>query len=589
VDFFANSSKKPFRSLVSAFRRTLASQVLFAWHAAHVNHVGLTPALESEIAEFSGYDFDSRALRYVANFSRPLARGDEQALIAESKKVKTLVNDMKPLHQEGQAAYTILVDSIDDFWEGTDESLVYLTAFMHACLEVSTQIPWARTLLFLRENIFERVRARDSESSRLETAVVGLEWTNPQLFEMVERRLNRPFNTKFALGGPTWDAWFERPEAARAEVMTYCQRRPRDVLTYVSHAIENAQSSRHRQVMLDDLQAARRRFSDNRLRDLGDEYAENYPQLAVVLSRFYGLGTKYTVGGLESFVRKLRADSEVVQACGSWLFTETASIEHFVRLLYNIGFLGFARLGQPVKFRSLGPQDTSPPPVSDAVDLVVHKCYWDALDLQEVLVRDIPPQTEFGRVGIISELPGGKDIETYLEELEGLGARLANLPRGREHARDFEEIVGDVLKLCFFRSLENVEERVRDSEGRVIRDWIASNRAQSGFWELIRTRYAATQVIWECKNYDDLKSDDFHQASYYLNEAGGRFIILAYRGKEISPAAFGHIKRILLERRGLVLPLTERDITTFIRQARNGKIKEDHIQERYDYVVRKIG
>lgn len=589
LTLFDNSSKKPFRSLVSAFRRALQAELLVAWRGNHPTYVGLPPELEAELAAFGDLDFDSRALQFIARSSRPLARGDDQGLINESKAVKSVGSALKGLGRAGQGEYTLLIDSIDDYWEGSDASLVYLTAFMHACLEVSTQLPWARTMLFLRENIFERVRARDSESSRIETAVVGMEWTTAQLLELVERRLNRPFNTKFALGGPTWNAWFERPDEARSQIFTQSQRRPRDVLIYATYAIEQAQGNKHSQILIEDLQAGRRRFSDNRFKDLGDEYAENYPQLAVALSRFYGLGRRFTIGGMESFVRKLHADQEVVKLCAPWIYEQTASIETFARMLYNIGFIGIQRVGSEPRFRGLGPQDTSPPPVSDAVDLVIHQCYWDALDLQDALVRTVPEDSELGRIGLISDLPGGLDPEAYVEQLTELAHRLQTLPRGHEHAAEFEAIVGDVIRLCFFRALENVEQRVRDVDGRVIRDWVASNRAQSGFWELIRVRYNATQVIWECKNYDDLKSDDFHQASYYLNEAGGRFLVLVSRGKDTSPATFQHVRRVLNDRRGLVLPLTERDLLTFIRQARNGKIKEDHIQERYDHVIRRVG
>jgi hypothetical protein len=144
-----------------------------------------------------------------------LATGDDASWLTENKAAGKLADEMKQL---GVGQYSVLFDSIDDHWEGTEESLVYLTAFMHACLETSSRIPWARALLFLRENIFERVRARDSESSRLETAVVGMNWSPAQLLELVERRLNRTFNTKFALGGATWDAWFERPTDARSDL-----------------------------------------------------------------------------------------------------------------------------------------------------------------------------------------------------------------------------------------------------------------------------------------------------------------------------------------------------------------------------------
>ena len=47
----------------------------------------------------------------------------------------------------------------------------------------------------------------------------------------------------------------------------------------------------------------------------------------------------------------------------------------------------------------------------------------------------------------------------------------------------------------------------------------------------MRQRYDATQVIWECKNYENLKADDFHQVAYYSTKAMGRLVMVAFRGK----------------------------------------------------------
>jgi hypothetical protein len=44
----------------------------------------------------------------------------------------------------------------------------------------------------------------------------------------------------------------------------------------------------------------------------------------------------------------------------------------------------------------------------------------------------------------------------------------------------------------------------------------------------MRDKYHATQVIWECKNYDDLAADDFHQAAYYMNNTAGRLVVIAF-------------------------------------------------------------
>ncbi|MFD4767044.1 P-loop ATPase, Sll1717 family [Streptomyces niveus] len=586
VQLLLNLKQKPFRSLVSAFRRALQIEIISMWKDSRPGHHRIPMDVQNELDEFENVDFDMRCLSIISRISGALAASDDEKWLAENKVARKVADGMKQLGTEGTPTHTILIDSIDDYWEGSDEGLIYLTAFMHACQEISSQIPWARAIIFLRENIFERVRALDTESSRLETAVVGMEWNERQLLEVVEKRLNRNLTAKYALRGATWQAFFEHPDEAWENVLTYCQRRPRDILIYTSNAVEAAQGAGHDRILLEDVQQARRRFSDNRFRDLGDEYSENYPQIATVLSRFYGLGNAFTFGGVESLIRKLFNDPEVIRLCGSWL-SPNASPEKFIRLLYDIGFVGIRAAGKSPKFRALGPLDTSPPPVGDTTDIVVHRCYWDALDLQDTLVRHLPEEIEFGSIGKIEDLPGGLDRTEYVDHIEMLIDEIKNIQVGPAGAADFEEVVGDVIRLCFFRSLENVEAKSRDAEGRVVRDWIASNRASGGFWEAMRTRYGATQVIWECKNYSELHADDFHQLSYYLNNFGGKLIVLVFRG-EMKPAYYGHMKRIAMHNNGFVLPLNEKDLMVFLRQARNGKIKEDHIQDKYDSVIRKL-
>lgn len=115
-------------------------------------------------------------------------------------------------------------------------------------------------------------------------------------------------------------------------------------------------------------------------------------------------------------------DPEVVKLCGAWL-SLNASPEKFIRLLYDIGFVGIRAAGKGPKFRALGPLDTSPPPVGNTTDVVIHRCYWDALDLQDTLVRNIPDDAEFGKIGKIEDLPGGVDRTEYVAHIEMLRAR----------------------------------------------------------------------------------------------------------------------------------------------------------------------
>ena len=102
-------------------------------------------------------------------------------------------------------------------------------------------------------------------------------------------------------------------------------------------------------------------------------------------------------------------------------------------------------------------------------------------------------------------------------------------------------------------------------------------------------RYRATQVVWECKNLEDLDPGAFHQASYYMTKEIGYFTVLCFRGTEKKKHYYQHVKRIANERDGgIVLLLNDKDLQVFLRQAINGKIKEDHIQSQYDITTRAI-
>ena len=56
----------------------------------------------------------------------------------------------------------------------------------------------------------------------------------------------RPFSTKPALGGEAWEHFFEETPAfnSREEIFQYCENRPRDVLTYITYALEAAVAAR---------------------------------------------------------------------------------------------------------------------------------------------------------------------------------------------------------------------------------------------------------------------------------------------------------------------------------------------------------
>jgi hypothetical protein len=584
--------QRPFKTLVTSFKRAMLDEVLISWKKRGLIGLDRTSAVISKERNFlEDYDWDLRVLAFIEEGFEALNGQQDRDWLRGINRTKDLANEVARLWEREQGETVILVDRIDESWDGSDKAVVLLMALMHAAVELTSGFDYIRPLIFLRENVFERVRLIDKEFARLETFVVALDWTRELLIELVERRLNVPLTAKFPLGGRTWEAFFEEPSGSQSSqdiVFGYCQFRPRDVLTYCSFAIESAQSKLRNRVLIEDLHSARRRFSDSRLKDLTDEYADNYPRLQLVLGRFYGLGREFTVEAIADFIKKLLVDEDVQASCQTWIYKYTQP-DMFIRLLYDIGFVGLSGAGDSnPQFRSAGPQSSTPPPIGVKSLITIHPTYVDALNLQNMIVSSLSEEIDLKQSGFIGELPGSIDIATYTKQIEQLRENLKTLPHGDAKASEFEDIVGDIIRLCFFTALTNVEPKVRSVDGRVIRDWIAGNHCSSGFWELVRQKYGATQVIWECKNYGELRADDFHQASYYMTEAIGRFAVVAYRGREKKKFYFEHIRRIAADKNGIVLLLDERDLDVFLRHALNGKSNQSHLQEQYDLTVRQI-
>ncbi|MEM1183828.1 MAG: transposase [Planctomycetota bacterium] len=583
---FRDTRQRPFKSLVAATIQTLLLEAIRHWLSTNtIGRHSLGKNITRHINSAEQEIFDERLINRIDTLLSPLQKSQSKDWLRLIKLHESLSAEIATITPTPPHT-TIVVDRIDEAWDGSDTAVVFLMSLMHACIETTTLTKsLVRPILFLRENIFERVRQIDNEFARLETAVVSMDWSSSQLQELIERRVNLRLITKKALGGDTWRHVFQDIENKPSIdfVAEYCQHRPRDVLTYCTFAIDAAKARTAKSVDVDDLLAARQRFSDSRLKDLGDEYAENFPNISLVLARFFGLGKKFSMPGIASFIQRLLVDVDVQNNCKSWINNYTVP-ESFADLLYRISFFGISSKFGFV-YRNAGARSTMPPKITSTSQFSIHPCFHDALHLQDKTIAQLDDQFQLRVAGVVHDLPEGATLDSYQNQLRSLLEELDTLPTGSSHAQKFEDVVGQIIRLCFFRYLTNIAPRSRTADGRSIRDWICANTAPEGFWEMVRLRYDATQVVWECKNYKTLKADDFHQCSYYMNNAMGRCAIIAYRGiRGSSPSP--HAIEIKRKQDGIVLVLGDRDLKVFLRQAIKGKAREAHLRDVFDQLVR---
>lgn len=586
---FLDTRQRPFKSLMHSMERALVDEVIKTWSEQNLFKFDRCyDSIRRERGLIEDCDFDLRILNLTEEIFEAFTKENDKLWLRQIKRSKDIINEANSIAVDGNYEFILLIDRLDESWDGSQSAIICLMAMMHAAVRLRATTSFLRPYIFIRENIYDRIRSIDNEFSRLETSSVFLDWTEVKLQELVERRLVKPFNTKPKLGGEAWSYFFDDTNdvSSLEKVMDLCQHRPRDVLMLTSYAIDNAINNGNLKVLASDLDEASVRYSTSRLKDLGDEYAENYPNISLILEHFYGLGNQYTLNALEDFIQKIIVNESIAKYCNSWIFDYTTPYR-FVELLYGIGFLGIKRR-KSIQYKESGKDSNAKPAIDNNSIFEIHPTYHQALNLRTILLSDLKASTTLKNEGILEDLPESFKLDDYKKALEDTLDELSKLPLGTEGAKSFEKIVGDIIKLCFFRSLTNVQPNERTHDGSAIRDWVASNRATGGFWEMVRNKYGATQVVWECKNYNELKSDDFHQLQYYLSDNFGRFGIIAFRGED-KDSYLKHISNIANKNKaGLVIILTQKDLEVFLRQAIKGAFKESHIQDRHDYYIRKI-
>src|SRR5262249_3930708 len=154
----ADTRQRPFHILVQVFKHALALEAVGRWvFVGAVSKHALPEALNREKNRIEQLDFDSRVLDIFEEIEPTLGFGQDKQLLKCTRKLYNILGEIEHLPNTGRWPVKIVIDKVDDDWDGADESVVALMALMHACVELTAALKNIRPLLFLRENIFERV------------------------------------------------------------------------------------------------------------------------------------------------------------------------------------------------------------------------------------------------------------------------------------------------------------------------------------------------------------------------------------------------------------------------------------------------
>jgi hypothetical protein len=465
---------------------------------------------------------------------RTQANGTAEARIADlasNLKIRELQAALTNGLSKCNERVNILIDRLDEGFEPDAVGIGILVGLVNAAADINHRFTdRIRLTLFLRDNMFRAVAKEDANFTRtIEGHVLRLHWDEDTLLGMVANRLRVAFNSPHENSIRVWNDCTAR-ELVGKEGFRRCLKqtlyRPRDLLSLLNQAFHYASRQSRACIVQTDVEEVARDISRNRLADLIKEYETIFPGLEHVLPRFHRssphLTYRQTIELLDSAIESTEF-SPLARQHNAIL----GSSQEYLRGLHSIGFIG---IQDPISttyiFCHDGKNDQlSPQPESK---LLIHPCYWLALDCQEQALLPVEASeiNDEYDIKVSSQTP-----EIRKRRISELVTRLDRIPLGPDGASSFEEWCFDAVKLAFAKGLTNAI-RHPNPNGTQRRDIVASNSGLTPTWQRIITDYEARQVVFEVKNFDhQLAEDNFRQALSYTGTVYGKIVFIITRAQ----------------------------------------------------------
>jgi hypothetical protein len=122
--------------------------------------------------------------------------------------------------------------------------------------------------------------------------------------------------------------------------------------------------------------------------------------------------------------------------------------------------------------------------------------------------------------------------EDAARQAEVLLARLDACPAGREHAREYQRLVLEILNFLFNPDLIDGKLEEATADGTERRDIVFTNDSDEPFWEYVRTAHSGLLLMFETKNTVDVDMAAVNQTATYLGDRLGRLGMIVTRQPE---------------------------------------------------------
>jgi GTPase SAR1 family protein len=333
-----------------------------------------------------------RLRRVLAEVIKSIDTEEERiAELATLLQINRVTEEVFGALESSNKKFVVLIDRLDEGYEPDPIGIGIVDGILYGVDELRLAFEGKlRLIVFLRDNIFRAIQAEDLDFSRnLEAQVLRLHWDHQELFYLVAKRIRQVFGVEKESDVKAWNAITANELHGRdgfKKCLQLTLYRPRDVIALLNAAFYNAMRHERQTLIEEDFLASAKLISLTRFDDLGKEYDSVIP------------GVKDLTGGFSNGKAKLEW-SEVIQKIEAVMKDpklSAAAIQHFkilsspeeaVKALYGIGFIGlYDRQHGNFVYSHDGKRPDKQFIDSDV--LMIHPCYWAALNLDHVVLSE---------------------------------------------------------------------------------------------------------------------------------------------------------------------------------------------------------
>jgi hypothetical protein len=197
-----------------------------------------------------------------------------------SRIIQALAEDV---FDDPQERFYVVVDRLDENWVSDTLRYRLIRALIETIKDLLT-IRNAKIVVAIRRDLLDRVfrRTRDAgfQEEKYEALFLPLRWTKGQLLDLLDKRLNRLVQRQYSKGAVSWaDLFPSTVDSTSSDDYIVCRThyRPRDIIQFGNCCIEFATD--RPDITASVVRDAEARYSSQRFRSLGDEWAADYPVL----------------------------------------------------------------------------------------------------------------------------------------------------------------------------------------------------------------------------------------------------------------------------------------------------------------------